>query len=196
MYKLTPRMLQRFKNDLIRYHELFSGGRCSAWEQEELIVNAIKSDTQAQHHVLWSEAGHDDKADITVKTNDEDYLIQIKSGKVTGNYLNLSGHRLGRFNANFEDITDYLNKNKANIITVPYRLVDGAQGRAHIYEVCYINVKHLTGLKASNWNTKGKSFEQINDDGVIFKLSPSMSWQIWWKVPLPLLTRTAEIVIQ
>lgn len=64
MYRLTPRMLQRLHHDLKKYHDLFTGGRCSGWELEELIVNAIKADTQAQHHVRWREAGHDDKADI------------------------------------------------------------------------------------------------------------------------------------
>ena len=78
MYRLTARMLQRFKRDLEKYHELFAGGRCSGWEQEELIVAAIKSDTTAHHHVIWSEAGHDTKADIQVRTNGDIHLIEIK----------------------------------------------------------------------------------------------------------------------
>ena len=41
MYKLTERMLQRFENDLRKYHELFSGKRCETWNLEELIFKAI-----------------------------------------------------------------------------------------------------------------------------------------------------------
>ena len=56
--------------------------RCSGWELEELIVNAITSDTQAQHHVRWRGAGHDDEADIVVRLNGKEYLVQIKSAQV------------------------------------------------------------------------------------------------------------------
>lgn len=196
MYELTPRMLQRFQQDLRRFHDIFTGGRCSAWQQEELLVNAIKSDTVAQHHVRWKEGGHDDKADITVRTNGDSHLIQVKSGKESGGYLTLSGHRLGRFNGDFDLISDYLNSNEANILTVPYRVTDGAQGRIHTYQVCYVDIDRMKGLQGDNWIAKGKSFVQTNDDGVIFKLSPSMSWQIWWSIPLDLLIRTPEIVIQ
>ena len=52
MYRLTPRMVQSLRHDLHRYHDLFSGGRCQGWELEELIVRAIKSDAQANHHPL------------------------------------------------------------------------------------------------------------------------------------------------
>ena len=41
-------MLQRFRQDLKKYHELFTAGRCQGWEQEELIVNAIKSGNYIQ----------------------------------------------------------------------------------------------------------------------------------------------------
>ena len=47
MYKLTERMLQRFENDLKKYHELFSGKRCETWHLEELIFKVINSDTRA-----------------------------------------------------------------------------------------------------------------------------------------------------
>lgn len=113
-------MLRKFQSGIKKYHDLFDGGRCSGWEQEKLIVNAIKSDTTAQHHVLWKEAGHDDKADIEVQINDDTFPLQIKSGKVQvkKNQLIISGHRLGRFKEDLTKITKYLNRNSANIISV------------------------------------------------------------------------------
>ena len=90
-------MRQRFEKDLRKYHDLFSGRRCAGWELEELIVAALKSDTAANHHVVWKEAGHDDKADITIRTNGNSHSLQVKSGQIKKDCLELSGYRLGRF---------------------------------------------------------------------------------------------------
>jgi len=118
MYRLTPRMLQRLKGDLGKYHGLFDSKRCSGWELEELIVNAIKSDTQAQHHVQWQEAGHDDKADILVRINGARHSIQIKSGRIQSERLVLSGHRLGRFDGDLERILAPVDE-LANLVVNP-----------------------------------------------------------------------------
>ena len=158
MYRLTPRMLQRFRQDLAKYHELFTAGRCKGWEQEELIVNAIKSDTQAQHHVKWREAGHDDKADIRVRTNGEYHEIQVKSGQVkpVKELLVFSGHRLGRFGGDIEKITEYLNGNKANIISVSYSKKDDDKGRHHIY-CLRVSGLSIPSVNSFSWMKAGMS---------------------------------------
>ena len=193
MYQLTPRMLQRFRDDLRKYHDLFSGGRCAGWEQEELLVNAIKSDTKAQHHVMWQEAGHDDAADILIRTNGTTHALQVKSGQVMKRkgQLKLSGHRLGRFRSDLAAITAYLNSRTANIVSVPYRKVDGDGGREHHYSVWYIDAKHLAGLTRQNW----KKNEQVNASGVRVSLRPSMSWQVWWEIPVGLIVKTPPFII-
>ena len=195
MYRLTARMQQHLRQDLERYHDLFDAGRCSGWELEELIFRAIQSDNRAQHHAFWKEAGHDDAADIRVRTNGDIHLLQIKSGEVKRGYLTLSGHRLGRFHGDFPEITKYLNNNKAEIISVPYRKVDDDNGRHHHYQIVYANVEHLTGLRANQWERSGASWLQTNRHGVRFSLTPSMSWQIWWRIPEKLLEVGPEIVI-
>ncbi|MGR4001059.1 MAG: hypothetical protein OD811_04640 [Alphaproteobacteria bacterium] len=152
-------------------------------------MRAIKSDTKAQHHAIWQEKGHDDLADIVVTIDGTTtYPIQIKSGVITKDgMLQLSGQRLGRFDANFAMITRYLNANRANIVSIPYRQTDDEHGRKHIYRVCYIDIQHLTGLSTRRWKRHGKQHHQINDAGVHFSLRPSLSWQIWWKIPEDLL---------
>lgn len=195
MYKLTPRMLQHFAKSLRKYHELFSGGRCQSWELEELIVQAIKSDTTVDHHVKWQEAGHDDKADITVRPNGKEYKIQIKSGKATKAHLAISGHRLTRFKQDFLAITNYLNNAEANIISVRYRQENNEYGKQHIYQLCYLDIKHLTTIDFHGWKLKGKQHTQTSSEGVVFSLAPSMSWQIWWKIPHQLFEETPEIII-
>lgn len=192
---MTPRMLQGLKGDLGKYHELFTAGRCSGWELEELMVRALKSDTQAQHSVFWKEAGHDDKADIQVRTNGETHFLQIKSGQLAAKMLKLSGHRLGRFDGDLAAITRYLNSNSAEIITVPYRKIDDQQGRRHVYQVCYVDAQILTGLDPARWTQKGRRHVQSNQHGVEFGISPSLSWQVWWRIPAGLIDKTPEFSV-
>ena len=201
MYDLTPRMLQSFRKDLETYHQLFMGGRCSGWELEELRVRAIKSDTQVHHHVIWAEKGHDDKADIIVKTNGAVHPIQIKSGEVKPEKetLVLSGHRLSRFDGDFEKITEYLNGREASTISVPYRTQQSEKhGKVHIYQVMYVSHEVFGGLDPKAWqptNPKKTSYLQVAPSGVECKITPKMNWQIWWEVPLDLLEKTDEIRI-
>ena len=51
--KLTDIMIQNLENDLKMFHSLFRGGRCEAWQLEELIVRAIKSDHSKSESVKW-----------------------------------------------------------------------------------------------------------------------------------------------
>jgi len=185
-YRLTPRMLQDLRNSLGTYHGLFNGGRCQAWELEELITRAINSDTRTQHHARWNEGGHDDHEDIQVRINGRTIGIQIKSGQVKprNETLTISGHRLTRFNGDFEAISDYLNSRDVDIISVSYNKIDNDQGRQHEYTVRYIEIDRLCGVFPERWQEHGQQFIQENDYGILFSLRPSMSWQVWWEIPL------------
>lgn len=199
MYRLTPRMIQSFEHSLRRFHDLFSGGRCDGWQLEELLVKAIQSDMQSQHNVFWQGGSHDDKADMRVRTNGETHPLQIKSGRVQGKRdpkLVLSGHRLGRFSGDLAAITDYLNRRTANIISVPYAQIDDDRGRQHIYTVSYVDIEHLQGVNAAAWTKSGASWTQTNPSGVVLSLNPSMSWQVWWRIPVGLIHETEPIVIR
>ena len=195
MYRLTPRMLQSFRQYLEQYHSLFSAKRCSGWELEELIFRAIQSDNQAQHHAFWKEAGHDDEADIRVRINGDVHFLQIKSGEIKRGHLVLSGHRLGRFKGDLGAISRYLNDNSAEIIAVPYRRMEDDSGRKHIYRVVYVNPEHFTGVEPDRWEHVGAQWRQTSEAGVVFSLRPSMSWQIWWEIPEALLEQQPEFAI-
>ena len=195
MYRLTAIMLQHLRQDLERYHALFSARRCSGTELEELIVRAIQSDNGSHHHPVWQAGGHDDEADIRVRTNGDIHLLQIKSGAIKRRYLTLSGYRLGRFEDDFPRITEYLNNNNSEIISVPYRKVDDHNGRRHYYRVVYADVEYLTGLQVDRWERAGAAWTQTNRHGVEFSLRPTMSWQIWWRIPEDFLEMGPEIAI-
>jgi len=187
-------MEQNLRPLLKQYHDLFDGGRCSGWELEELFVKAIKSDTRANHLPKWREAGHDDKEDILVIENGKKYHVQVKSGRITKRdpRLQLSGHRLGRFKGDLEDITEYLNNPPANYIATPYRLLENDQGRSHIYRLCYLDRFMLAGIDSKKWVKHGAQWRNENRNGVMFSLRPSMSWQIWWEIPISYLDMTDE----
>lgn len=189
MYALTSRMEQQLESLLTRYHDLFDGGRCQGWELEELIVKAINSDTSARHQAIWSEAGHDDKADIVINTAQGSHEFQIKSGKFKkkSSTVSISGHRLTRFGGNLTDITNYLNATSADFLLTPYEQTDDATGRHHEYKICYLAVENLHGVSPNGWEKRGASCIQVNQHGVEFKITPNMSWQVWWEVPMKLL---------
>ena len=198
MYRLTPRMLQHLRKDLVDYHRLFTGGRCSGWELEELIVRAVRSDTQANHHVIWKEAGHDSEADIRVRTNGIIHDIQIKSGKISKRepqQLIISGYRLGSYKGDFVAITKYLQSKTADFLSIPYEQLNGEHGRTHQYSVAYLDIEHLRDIDPNGWHKAGSRYHQSNESGILFTINPSMSWQIWWKIPVELANTTKPIVI-
>ncbi len=204
MYRLTARMEQTLRQYLEKYHDLFDGGRCSGWELEELVFKSIQADSTAGHHAAWQEGGHDDQADIRVRVNGEVYPLQIKSGEIkqikSGDHISphlvLSGHRLGRFNGNFEDMTEYLNTDRADFLAIPYRKVDDDTGRHHIYQIVYVDQSYLRQLDPAGWeNVSRSSWKQINSHNVIFTLHPTMSWQVWWRIPLSLVNPSPEFII-
>ena len=177
MYKLTNVMIQNLEKDLKKFHELFQGGRCQAWQLEELIARATRSDFSKSEKVIWKGNGHDIGCDIIVNDKHE---IQIKSRAIKKDSLKLSGHRLGRFKQNFYEITNFLNKNSYLLVAVPYFTKECKFGKSHIYQIFYID-------DYKKWQKKKSNYHHSNEYGVNFMISPSMSWQIWWSIPLGIL---------
>ena len=195
-YRLTPKMKQAFRQRLEKFHELFDGIRCDSWGLEELIYRSIQSDNTVAHHPTWAGATHDDKADIRVKVNEQVHQLQIKSGKLLSDgSLKLSGHRLSRFNEDFTLITDYLNNIEYELLSVPYRKDEDESGRHHIYRIVYIDRLHFGYLNPNKWEQSGKSWKQTTEHGVLFTISTSQNWQVWWKIPNELLDMSEEFSV-
>ena len=200
MYKLTYRMIQNFEKDLETFHILFHGGRCEAWQLEELIIKAIKSDHNKSERVEWFGRGHDVNKDVQIiekngKIND----IQIKSGKIKKSNMAVSGHRTGRFKGDLNKIKEFLNSNIYDTFLTPCHEEEDKLGKRFIYQIFYTD---SSIFKIDNgWETKiskkgNKTFFTQNSKGVKIFLRPSMSWQIWYEIPLSILTNfTREIII-
>lgn len=194
MYKLTDIMLQHLEKNLIEFHKLFQGGRCQAWQLEELVAKAINSDFRAKDKAFWKGNGHDIEADISIG----DFKISVKSGKIKKNRkkeerLTISGHRLGRFEGDLDKISNFLSSNNYLLIAVPYYENENHNGKQHIYQLIYMNADIL---KPSNWNIKYSKKDKskisqyycTNELGVNCSIHPSMSWQVWWEIPMKIIT--------
>ena len=200
MYKLTSVMIQNFENDLKTFHNLFRGGRCDAWQLEELIVRAIKSDHNKSERVDWIGRGHDVDKDIRItETNDKVNDIQIKSGKIEKEKIVVSGHRTGRFKEDLNEIKKFLNSSRYDTFLIPYREEENELGKRFIYQIFYAdsNIFKIDNDWEQKDSEKGtKTFFTQNSKGVKIFLRPSMSWQIWYEIPLSVLTNfTREIIL-
>ena len=206
--KFTPRMRQTFQRSLEKFHMLFQRDRVAGWQLEELIFRAIKSDTQANHYVQWIRGGRGDKSDIVVTESGRTHLIQIKSGQIQNTrpalsksgtkrtpHLVLSSHRMGRFDGDLAAITQYLNDKRDDMLSVSGRTEDDEQGRRFHYKIYYVAAARTQGLDPDGWQRNGSQFVQVNRFGVEVSLRPSMSWQVWFKVPLVGLASEADMVI-
>ena len=201
-YRLTSKMSQNFQIYLVKFHDLLKGGRCLRWQLEEFLVKSIRSDSEAGHSADWYEERHDTDADITVCSNGQIHLIQVKIGSSTRKHLKLSGHCLGRFNGDTLEITQFLNNSRFQIISVAYRLQEDQGGRSHCYKIHYINPETMRIGADSEWKevwnksgTKVSRYQLVNEYGVKFSLHPSMSWQIRWDIPFRVIDSEDEFCV-
>ena len=79
----------------------------------------------------------------------------------------------------FIEINKFLSEVETVIISVPTRK------KTFDYLIYEIEPSLLKPSK--EWEKKGKSFYQVNSNNVRLSISPSMSWQIWWRIPLDIL---------
>ena len=185
MYSLNFVQIQNLENLLRQYHQLFSGSRCVAQQLEELIIKAIKTDMTSVDSLQWKGFGHSIDCDLVLNQTEK---IQIKAGDAKPDKLILSGHRLGRFKEDLDEINSFLLLNLCNVIAVPYHLNVSELGNEHWYRIYYIDAEYLKPTIENSWEeTEGSRggyyFEQYNEHGTRLRIVPSMSHQVWWELP-------------
>ena len=79
------------------------------------------------------------------------------------------------------------------MVAVPYYTKDCERGKSHIYQIFYLDKEMLKIDDYTKWQEiKGKggaiSYLAVNDFGVELSIRPSMSWQIWWNVPISIIS--------
>lgn len=183
-FKLTEKMLDHLQDRLEQYHKIFSGDGCKGIPLEELVYIAIQADFPPEQ-VRWVRGGHDVTKDIEIYPDSRNpHLLQVKAGQIRGNYVVLSGNRLGRFTGNRAQYTKFLNGTTGHTISAAYKRSEINSQVTHTYEIRYISPNVLHGVTADNWQQTGQSFVQENSRGVKFRIRKSLSWQVWWSLPI------------
>ena len=165
-YKLSKKDKERIQSLLKEYHKLFPNLKCKGECLEHIVAKAIGGEVLG---------GHDKHSDIKIKN----HFIQIKSGEINKGILTISGHRLTRFKNDFTKINEFLSSVESVIISVPTK--------KKIFDYLIYEIDPCLLKPSKLWNKKGKSFYQVNKKNVTLTISPSMSWQVWWKVPIEIL---------
>ena len=147
-----------------------------------------------------SARGHDTNKDVQIiETNGKVNDIQIKSGKIEKSNMVVSSHRTGRFKGDLNEVKEFLNSNKYDTFLIPYREEENELGKRFIYQIFYAdsNIFKIDNEWEQKNSEKGtKTFFTQNSKGVKIFLRPSMSWQIWYEIPLSILTNfTREIIL-
>ena len=65
MCRLTDRILQHLEKDLKKFHDLFSGGRCQAWQQWERIARMLYCDLSNNEKKVWKVRGYNVDSTLT-----------------------------------------------------------------------------------------------------------------------------------
>lgn len=162
-YKLSKKDKDKIHKLLDQYHKLFPNLKCKGDCLEHIVAKALNGQVKG---------GHDKETDIVIKG----VGIQIKSGEIKDEILTISGHRLTRFGKDFKKIDTFLKSTNPIIVSVP------AKKDTFEYSIYEINSALLK--PTGTWAKKGKSYYQTNKSNVQLSISPSMSWQIWWKIPI------------
>ena len=112
--------------------------------------------------------------------------------KKKNNAITISGHRLGRFDGNLKKITEYLNNPSSDVVSIYNPEVKSDK---HFYTIASIPKYIFEGLKPDEWTKSRSSYSQTNAKGVKFSLRTTMSWQIWWDIPISLIKIEEQIEI-
>ena len=161
-----------------------------------MLVTSIRSDNESQHHVRWRPRGHELGRDFNVQINDDIYDIQVKAGKFNKkqSILSLSGPRTGRISKTSEELfNNFLNEGwSVQILTIPYQLIKDNEGEHHEYRIGYIEKEHLTTGPEPRWEIKKNKNDKsiwtlINHYDITIRRVESMSWQVWWHIPVDII---------
>tara|TARA_B100002051_G_C16524386_1_gene529398 strand:- start:113 stop:670 length:558 start_codon:yes stop_codon:yes gene_type:complete len=172
---ISEKFLQNLKKNLLDHHKVYKKIRCKGEYLEEVLTSSFEL---SGFNVSWKPGSHDKKKDLIVRNNS----LSVKSGVLMPKkkMLEISGHRLTRFDRNLNKISKYLN-NSTDTLSVynPKR-----KSLDQKYSLAFIKKEKFSGIVESKWKDLGKSYIQSNDYGVQFKIQKDMSDQIWWQIPI------------
>jgi len=183
MFELSKITVKTLASSLTMYHGLFQHNKCEAKEMEELVAKAIDMDPQYTGSVNWRSGSHEPGSDIVVGST----KLSIKSGSIRKDILTVSGNRLTKARGDFNVINSLLKSYVSDVvICLVYTEIDG------VYKVVYVDSSvFLYPSEAKCWlpamSKKSGSISSYTwspDNGLVVKVTPAMSWQVWWHIPI------------
>ncbi len=197
MFQIDKCAKEKLEQDVHQYHELFQKNRCSSSELEELLTRAVGHSPEYQGKVDWESGSHRTGTDFDVVHGDMIEGASVKSGvwKFKESMLELSGYRLGRFEENNElrlvDVTSFLWADRSDV-TIAFPEVTARVGSVLIpgYQLVYIPKESFVyPSSVEEWvverNKQGAIAAYVWEapNGLKARIHPTLSYQIWWKVP-------------
>lgn len=189
-FQFTPAMRQEFTRQLEDYHKIFREVKCDGFHLEEIMVKAIQAERKNPYKVEWSGVNHKSTEDILL-TNKTEHRLQIKSGQLEkkGTVLKLSGYRMQKCKT-LADKTEFINKSDAILLASPCTVTHDERGVTFEYKIYLVPKEAVTGYHPGKWSKIGKrggpvnDYFQTNEFGTRAKISPKMSQQVWWEIPI------------
>lgn len=176
---------------------------CKAEYLEELFYTALKH-RYPDANIQWNAGSHSVGTDITLDEAGSDgrtYQFSIKSGRertakgTDTSFIDVSGSRLQSklgvtseglpaariWESSGQSLVDWLNNHHKDFIVLmaPSVKEDGVI----TYEIRYVSPELFSYPDASAWVQKGAELRATLASGIEVSLRPTMSWQIWWKIP-------------
>lgn len=194
-FELPSMAVQYLKQAIRTYHGIFQENKLTGNELEEALYNALGYDPLLHGHLRWNSGSHNSKADIWIDqgffATEKIFTISVKSGtlKQKGSQVQISGHRLSAANSNMNTINLMLRDRISDIMICFVH-----HQKLHTYEVFYIDAPIFDYPQSGDaWKAfispkKGvvTSYSYTSPRGMFCEITPSQSWQIWWRIPMDL----------
>ena len=192
----SPRFISHLRDLLTQHHRLYRTP-AKAEFLEDLVYQALKR-TQPDLSLEWSPQSHRVLYDIRIEDPLHGALeVSIKSGAQSKNKLVLSGFRMQSVMAAHKGDAPGSEPSQVQGDAIVEALTAMASKSSTVsisfcptlrhYQIRPLNSTLLVPPPWSNWTQSGAKIKGTSAAGVSFELVRSLSWQIWWKIPLHLM---------
>lgn len=182
------------KDKFVGFHGILPRSHLTGGYLEDAVASSLNIDPELRDKVDWYPGSHNPKSDIIL--NDKNIGISVKSGTIDKGFLKVSGNRLSKSNGDFNKINALLTEYVSDImICFIYNNFK--------YSIYYVDREYFVYPTSANfWKPiMGKRNGVVSEylynspSGIIVKILPKLSWQVWWNIPLELCRVGFEISI-
>ena len=192
MFQLDDIAKQNFQREVDRFHQVIYKNRLGAKELEELLCRAIDGSPEYANKIQWEAGSNKAGADFDIIHAGTIEKVSVKSGtwKNKETLLHVHGNRLTSHDEDLGRITEFLVQNRSDVtLSTPEVSVKIGAEVILGYELVYIPKEAFVyPTNPHDWVRKigrtGKAtYHWKASSGFQATIHPTMSWQVWWKIP-------------